>query len=82
MTSTPVVNRRAQRRLDTIEEILSVALEVMKEAGVGALSLGEVARRMRIRPPSLYQYFASKHAIYDAVVRRRMARGPGRRTSD
>jgi AcrR family transcriptional regulator len=64
---TPVVTRRAQRRLDTIEEILAVALEVMTEAGVGGLSLGEVARRMRIRPPSLYQYFESKHAIYDAL---------------
>ena len=63
VVTTPVVTRRAQRRLDTIEEILSVALEVMTEAGVGGLSPGEVARRMRIRPPSLYQYFESKHAI-------------------
>jgi AcrR family transcriptional regulator len=67
VTPTSVVTRRAQRRLDTIEEILAVALEVMTEAGVGGLSLGEVARRMRIRPPSLYQYFESKHAIYDAL---------------
>jgi AcrR family transcriptional regulator len=67
VVAAPVVTRRAQRRLDTIDEILSVALEVMTEAGVGGLSLGEVARRMGIRPPSLYQYFASKHAIYDAL---------------
>jgi AcrR family transcriptional regulator len=67
MVPAPVVTRRVQRRLDTMEEILSVALDVMTEAGVGGLSLGEVARRMRIRPPSLYQYFASKHAIYDAL---------------
>jgi AcrR family transcriptional regulator len=67
VVAAPVVTRRAQRRLDTIDEILTVALEVMTEAGVGGLSLGEVARRMGIRPPSLYQYFESKHAIYDAL---------------
>jgi AcrR family transcriptional regulator len=67
VVSAPVVTRRARRRLDTIDEILTVALEVMTEAGVGGLSLGEVARRMDIRPPSLYQYFESKHAIYDAL---------------
>lgn len=67
MPPTAVVTRRTQRRLDTIDEILTVALEVMTEAGVGGLSLGEVARRMGIRPPSLYQYFDSKHAIYDAL---------------
>jgi AcrR family transcriptional regulator len=67
VASAPVVTRRAQRRLDTIDEILTVALEVMTEAGVGGLSLGEVARRMRIRPPSLYQYVESKHSVYDAL---------------
>jgi AcrR family transcriptional regulator len=67
VVAAPVVTRRTQRRLDTIDEILTVALEVMTEAGVGGLSLGEVARRMHIRSPSLYQYFDSKHAIYDAL---------------
>jgi AcrR family transcriptional regulator len=67
VASTPVIARRAQRRLDTIDEILSTSLDVMTEAGVGGLSLGEVARRMGIRTPSLYQYFDSKHTIYDAL---------------
>jgi AcrR family transcriptional regulator len=39
----------------------------MAEDGVAALSLAQVARRMGLRPPSLYEYFPSKAAIYDAL---------------
>jgi AcrR family transcriptional regulator len=39
----------------------------MAAEGVAALSLAEVARRMGMRPPSLYQYFPSKGATYDAL---------------
>lgn len=47
-----------------------MAVEVMAEQGVAGLSLGEVARRMGVRPPSLYVYVASKNAVYDAVFGR------------
>jgi AcrR family transcriptional regulator len=60
-------SRRARRRQETIDQVLDVSLAVMAESGAGGLSLGEVARRMGIRPPSLYQYFESKNAIYDAL---------------
>ena len=60
-------DRRLQRHNQTIEEILDLAIEVMAEDGVAALSLAEVARRMGMRPPSLYQYFPSKLAVYDAL---------------
>ncbi|MDQ6649352.1 MAG: TetR/AcrR family transcriptional regulator [Actinomycetota bacterium] len=71
MTAEPVrLDRRHRRRLETIEEIVDVAIEVMTEYGVGGLSLGEVARRIGMRTPSLYVYFDSKHAVYDAVFAR------------
>lgn len=38
--------------------------------GVAGLSLGEVARRVGVRTPSLYGYFPSKNALYDAVFAR------------
>jgi AcrR family transcriptional regulator len=69
VTPTPT-DRRHVRRAETIEEILGVAVEVMAEQGVAGLSLGEVARRVGIRTPSLYVYFESKHALYDAVFAR------------
>ena len=63
-------DRRSRRRQDTIDEILDVSLELMGTDGVAALSLSAVARRVGMQPPSLYQYFPSKMAIYDALFRR------------
>ena len=50
--------------------MLDVAVEVMADQGVAGLTLGEVARRMGIRPPSLYVYFDGKNALYDALFER------------
>ncbi|MEU7864203.1 TetR/AcrR family transcriptional regulator [Nonomuraea sp. NPDC049141] len=63
-------DRRQLRRQKTLEEILQIAVEVMTEEGVAALRLSEVARRMGIQPPSLYKYFPSKLAVYDALFQR------------
>jgi AcrR family transcriptional regulator len=68
MTSTSVRrDRRHSRRDETVAQIVEVAVAVMGEYGAGGLSLGEVARRMGMQTPSLYGYFPSKHAVYDAV---------------
>jgi AcrR family transcriptional regulator len=68
---TPMaLDRRARRRQQTIDEVLDVAIQVMAEEGVAGLSLSEVARRMGIQPPSLYKYFPSKLALYDALFQR------------
>jgi AcrR family transcriptional regulator len=68
--STASLDRRARRRRQTIDEILDAALRLMEADGVAALSLSAVAREVGMQPPSLYQYFASKMAIYDALFRR------------
>jgi AcrR family transcriptional regulator len=60
-------DRRARRRQETIREILDIARAVMTEEGVNGLSLAEVARRLGVQPPSLYKYFPSLMAIYDAL---------------
>jgi AcrR family transcriptional regulator len=71
MSQEPVaLDRRQRRRQETIAEVLDIAAEIMAEQGVAGLSVGEVARRMGIRPPSLYVYFPSKHALYDALFAR------------
>jgi AcrR family transcriptional regulator len=63
-------DRRQRRRQETIEQVLDVAVDVMADQGVAGLTLGEVARRMGIRPPSLYGYFDGKNALYDALFER------------
>jgi AcrR family transcriptional regulator len=63
-------DRRARRRQETIEEILDIAEAVMTEDGVNGLSLSEVARRLGVQPPSIYKYFPSLMAVYDALFDR------------
>jgi AcrR family transcriptional regulator len=70
VTGTVAPDRRQRRRQETIEQVLDIAVEVMAEQGVAGLTLGEVARRMGIRPPSLYSYFDGKNALYDALFER------------
>jgi AcrR family transcriptional regulator len=66
----PSSPRVARRRAAVADEALGHAVELMTEEGVGALSVAEVARRMGIRGPSLYKYFPSRHAVYDALFAR------------
>ena len=42
----------------------------MTEEGVNGLSLSEVARRLGVKPPSIYKYFDSIMGIYDALFER------------
>jgi AcrR family transcriptional regulator len=60
-------DRRAERREAVTAEILTAAWEVARSEGLAGLSLRDVARRIGMRPPSLYWYFDSKRAIYDAM---------------
>jgi AcrR family transcriptional regulator len=59
--------RRRRNREEMVSAILSAARAVMREDGVAALNLQEVARRVHLRAPSLYEYFSSKAAVYDAL---------------
>ncbi len=59
--------RRQRNREEMIAAILDAARAVMREEGVAALNLQEVARRVGVRAPSLYTYFPSKMALYDAL---------------
>jgi AcrR family transcriptional regulator len=64
------LDRRGRRRQQTIDEILDAAVAQMETEGVAALSLSAVARQLGMQPPSLYQYFPSRMAIYDALFKR------------
>ena len=67
MSVEPVRDRRAERRESTKAEILEAAWAIVRAEGLAALSLRDLARRVGMQAPSLYQYFDSKHAIYDAM---------------
>jgi AcrR family transcriptional regulator len=67
MLDSPIRDRRAERREATRAEILEAAWELARAEGLAALSLRDLARKVGMKAPSLYSYFDSKNAIYDAM---------------
>lgn len=64
----PALTRRQRNRQAGMAEILDAARAQMRAEGAAALNLNEVARRVGLRPPSLYEYFpGGKQSIYDAL---------------
>ena len=61
------LDARSRRRERTRAEILQAAWELCREQGLATLSLRDLAARVGMRAPSLYSYFESKDAIYDAM---------------
>ena len=61
--------RRLRNRQEVIDAILAAAREIMRRDGVAALNLNEVARLVGMQTPSLYKYFPSKFALYEALFR-------------
>jgi len=62
-----MVGKVAERREARTQEIVDAAWELARVEGIGGFSLHGVARALGIRQPSLYEYFASKLALYDAM---------------
>jgi AcrR family transcriptional regulator len=70
MINTTIGDRRTRRHQATRAEILDAAMELAGRQGLAALSMRDLAARVGLRQPSLYTYFASKNAIYDALFSR------------
>jgi AcrR family transcriptional regulator len=62
-----VVDRRAERREEKRAAILAEAWALARRDGLGGLSLHGLAAAVDLRQPSLYVYFDSKLALYDAL---------------
>jgi AcrR family transcriptional regulator len=58
---------REARRQNARADLLAVAWEMVREGGLGALSLRKLAQRAGITTPTVYAYFESKNAILDAM---------------
>ena len=57
----------AKRREEKIARIVACAWTLAQEDGIAGVSLHGLARAVGMRQPSLYVYFDSKHALYDAM---------------
>jgi AcrR family transcriptional regulator len=58
---------RARRRQATIDEVLGAARDLASEHGLASISMRDIGARVGLHASSLYQYFPSKDAIYDAL---------------
>jgi AcrR family transcriptional regulator len=68
MSAMPALrNRRAERYAATRREILDAAWDLVRANGLGALAMRDLGARVGMRAQSLYAYFPSKFAIYDAM---------------
>ena len=53
---------------DTRQKILDKALELFSARGYDSVSVGEIAKAVGIKAPSLYNHFPGKQTIFDAIV--------------
>jgi AcrR family transcriptional regulator len=67
VSSSALRDRRAERNAATRREILDAAWDLVREDGLAALTMRDLGTRVGMRAQSLYVYFPSKHAIYDAM---------------
>lgn len=58
---------RALRREGTRDRILKAAWKLARKEGLASFSLRDLAKAVGMRAPSLYSYFDSKLALYDAM---------------
>jgi AcrR family transcriptional regulator len=62
-----IVNTVAERRQARVAEIVEAAWTLAREHGIAGVSLHALATEVGMRQPSLYAYFDSKAALYDAM---------------
>jgi AcrR family transcriptional regulator len=67
MLEEPIGDRRTRRHEATRQEIVEAAWGLARENGLAGVSLRDLGKRVGMQAPSLYSYFPSKAAIYDAM---------------
>lgn len=67
ITDSPHVDRRRERHDAKRATIVAAAWALARRDGLAAISLRDLADRVDLRQPSLYAYFDSKLALYDAM---------------
>ena len=71
MSKTSVSDEwRKARRRSARDAIVDAAWDLVRDEGLAALSLRDLAKRAGITTPTIYAYLDSKNAIYDAMFGR------------
>ena len=67
MPTTTKADPRVARREASLRRILDAAWELSRERGLTGWTLRDLGTAVGMRAPSLYVYFDSKNALYDAL---------------
>ncbi|MGH3459291.1 TetR/AcrR family transcriptional regulator [Aeromicrobium sp.] len=67
MSKTAEVGWREARREAARAKLLATAWDIVREDGLAALTLRQLATRAGVTTPTVYAYFDSKNAIFDAM---------------
>jgi AcrR family transcriptional regulator len=70
INSTEATDWREARRRSAHDAIIDAAWSLVSEEGLAGLTLRDLAHRAGITAPTVYAYFDSKSAIYDAMFGR------------
>ena len=70
MNMTETTDWREARRRSAHDAIIDAAWSLVSEEGLAGLTLRDLAHRAGITAPTVYAYFDSKNAIYDAMFGR------------
>lgn len=71
MDTTPNPNPKFRRRAaDRPDEVLDAAVQLFMERGFAAARVDDIAAAAGISKGAVYQYFPTKQAIFEALVRR------------
>src|SRR5689334_13118648 len=62
-----VASPRALRRQETVRRILDAAWDLSRERGLTGWTLRDLGAEVGMRAPSLYEYAASKNALFDLM---------------
>lgn len=62
-----MTDKVALRREAKVASLVDAAWKLAREHGIAGVSLHALAREVGMRQPSLYEYFDSKNALYDAM---------------
>jgi AcrR family transcriptional regulator len=85
ITSAPVADGRARRRLEAMRRIQAVALDLFEARGFGAVTIEQIAIAAQVGPATVYRSFGTKERIvlwddYDpglfAQIAQRLPRPP------
>jgi AcrR family transcriptional regulator len=78
-TTRPARRSKAERRSESIEQILDAAEYLFSKHGLHGVTLRDVAQRVGVHTTLLHYYFDDKQRLFEAVFARRAGVTSGRR---